>query len=178
MVCPWKQAKLFFAARPSERLPTAYTGGAESSEVFYIGFLSERHPPPYKPQHAEIGSGTLIEQFQKSLVEDEKVDKEEVWSAIRYLDPDEREEDREVNTATIIATLAPSKITVMSFTTDGGEISRNQWRPDDPATSEQFSFFLDDKYCLVINLVFFSSFEQIVVFTHSEFKQSIADVSR
>ena len=39
-------------------------------------------------------------------MEDEKIDKEEVWSAIRYLDPDEREKDQEVNTATIIATLA------------------------------------------------------------------------
>ena len=27
-------------------------------------------------------------------MEDEKIDKEEVWSAIRYLDPDEREKDR------------------------------------------------------------------------------------
>jgi len=33
------------------------------------------------------------------------IDKEEVWSAIRYLDPDEREKDKEVNSATIIATL-------------------------------------------------------------------------
>jgi len=33
------------------------------------------------------------------------MDKEEVRSAIRYLDPDEREKDKEVNTATIIATL-------------------------------------------------------------------------
>jgi len=48
----------------------------------------------------------LIEQFQKSLMEDEKIDKEEVWSAIRYLDPDERKKDKEVNSATIIATLA------------------------------------------------------------------------
>jgi hypothetical protein len=39
-------------------------------------------------------------------MEDEKVDKEEVWSAIRSLDPDERQKDKEVNTATIIATLA------------------------------------------------------------------------
>jgi len=39
-------------------------------------------------------------------MEDEKIDKEQVWSAIRYLDPDEREKDKEVNTATIIATLA------------------------------------------------------------------------
>ena len=39
-------------------------------------------------------------------MEDEKIDKEEVWSAIRYLDPDEREKDKEVYTATIIATLA------------------------------------------------------------------------
>jgi len=39
-------------------------------------------------------------------MEDEMIDKEEVWSAIRYLDPDEREKDKEVNTATIIATLA------------------------------------------------------------------------
>lgn len=27
-------------------------------------------------------------------MEDEKIDKEEVWSAIRYLDPDEREKDK------------------------------------------------------------------------------------
>jgi hypothetical protein len=39
-------------------------------------------------------------------MEDEKIDKEGVWSAIRYLDPDERKKDKEVNTATIIATLA------------------------------------------------------------------------
>jgi hypothetical protein len=39
-------------------------------------------------------------------MEDEKIDKEEVGSAIRYLDPDERQKDKEVNTATIIATLA------------------------------------------------------------------------
>jgi hypothetical protein len=66
--------------------------------------ISERHPPPYNPQHAGIGTEALIEQFQKSLMEDEKIDKEEVWSAIRYLDPDERE--MEANTATIIAILA------------------------------------------------------------------------
>jgi len=39
-------------------------------------------------------------------MEDEKIDKEEVWSAIRYLDPDERQKVKEVNSATIIATLA------------------------------------------------------------------------
>ena len=72
----------------------------------HFGFQSERHPPLYNPQYAEIGSGTLIEQFQKSLMKDEKTDKEEVWSAIRYLDPDEREKDKDVNTAAIIATLA------------------------------------------------------------------------
>ena len=75
-------------------------------KCFILGFYPKRHPPPYNPQHAEIGSGTLIKQFQKSLMEDEKIDKEEVWSAIRYLDPDEREKDKEANTATIIAVLA------------------------------------------------------------------------
>jgi hypothetical protein len=59
-----------------------------------------------KPQDAEIGSGTSIVQFQNSLMEDEKIGKKEVWSAIRYLDPDEREKDKEANTATIIAILA------------------------------------------------------------------------
>jgi hypothetical protein len=54
-----------FTASTSERLPIAYTEGAESSEVFYVGFLSERHALPYDPQHAEIGSGTLIEQFRR-----------------------------------------------------------------------------------------------------------------
>jgi hypothetical protein len=36
----------------------------------------------------------------------EEIDKEEVWSAIRYLDPDERENDKEANAATLIAILA------------------------------------------------------------------------
>jgi hypothetical protein len=48
----------------------------------------------------------LIEHSQKSPMEDEKIDREEIWSAIRYLDPDEQARDKEVNTATIIATLA------------------------------------------------------------------------
>ena len=59
-----------------------------------------------KPQDAEIGSGTSIVQFQNSLMEDEKIDKKEVWSAIRYLDPDERKKDKEANRASIIAILA------------------------------------------------------------------------
>jgi hypothetical protein len=74
--------------------------------VFHIGVSIRTTPAAVQPQRAEIGSGTLIEQFQKSHMEDEKVDKQDVWSAIRYLDPDEREKDKEVNTATIIATLA------------------------------------------------------------------------
>jgi hypothetical protein len=36
----------------------------------------------------------------------EEIDKAEIWSAIRYLDPDEREKDKEANTATIVAILA------------------------------------------------------------------------
>ena len=39
-------------------------------------------------------------------MDDEKIDKQEVWSAIRYLDPDERETNKEANTATIIAIFA------------------------------------------------------------------------
>ena len=38
-------------------------------------------------------------------MEEEKVD-EEVWSAIRYLDPDEREKDKQINVVSVIATLA------------------------------------------------------------------------
>ena len=48
----------------------------------------------------------MIEHSQKSPMEDEKIDREEIWSAIRYLDPDEQARDKEVNTASIIATLA------------------------------------------------------------------------
>jgi hypothetical protein len=88
-------------------------------------------------------------------MEDEKTDKEEVWSAIRYLDPDERERDKEVNTATIIATLAllltvggvwillclrVGQVMVPRRTVD--EISTDQWRPDGTATSQQFHSFL------------------------------------
>ena len=39
-------------------------------------------------------------------MKDEKIEKEEVWLAIRYLDPDERKKEKQVNTATIIAILA------------------------------------------------------------------------
>jgi hypothetical protein len=39
-------------------------------------------------------------------MEDEKIDETEVWSAIRYLDPDETNRDKEGNAATIIAILA------------------------------------------------------------------------
>ena len=41
-------------------------------------------------------------------IEREQVDQEEVWSAIRYLDPDEqdKDKDREAKSATIIAVLA------------------------------------------------------------------------
>jgi hypothetical protein len=105
MVCIRKQAShLLQGLRKDYQLLTP----EERNQVkcFMLGLYSERHPPPYNPQHAEIGSGTLIEQFQKSLMEDEKIDKEEVWSAIRYLDPDEGEKDKESNTVTIIAILA------------------------------------------------------------------------
>jgi len=47
-----------------------------------------------------------------------------------------------------------------------------------PGDAGAVSVLLDDKYCLVINLVFFFRLEQIVVFPHREFKQSIADVFR
>jgi hypothetical protein len=39
-------------------------------------------------------------------MEDEQLDQEEVWSAIRYLDPDERDKDRKAKSATITAVLA------------------------------------------------------------------------
>jgi hypothetical protein len=38
-------------------------------------------------------------------MEDEKIDEAEVWSAIRYLDPDEKNRDKEGHAATIIAML-------------------------------------------------------------------------
>jgi hypothetical protein len=43
--------------------------------------------------------------YERSM-EHEKVDHEEVWSAIRYLDPDERDKDRKARSATITAALA------------------------------------------------------------------------
>jgi hypothetical protein len=39
-------------------------------------------------------------------IEREQVDQVEVWSAIRYLDPDEQDKDREAKSATIISVLA------------------------------------------------------------------------
>ena len=48
----------------------------------------------------------MIESFQKGPMEDEKINEDEVRSAIRYLDPDEQESDKEANTATILSILA------------------------------------------------------------------------
>lgn len=39
-------------------------------------------------------------------MEDEKIGEEEIWSAIRYLDPEEREGNEDFLMATIITTLA------------------------------------------------------------------------
>jgi len=85
-------------------------------------------------------------------MEDEKTDKQEVWSAIRYLDPDEPENDKEANTATIIALLALllvlGGVWVLLWLRVGhcdelhGEIRRDEWRPDGPATLEQFQVLL------------------------------------
>ena len=44
--------------------------------------------------------------FDEQPIKDEQVDQEEVWLAIRYLDPDERDQDRNAKSATIIAVLA------------------------------------------------------------------------
>jgi hypothetical protein len=44
--------------------------------------------------------------FDERPIENEQVDQKEVWSAIRYLDPDEREKERGAKSATIIAVLA------------------------------------------------------------------------
>ena len=44
--------------------------------------------------------------FDERPMENEQVDQEEVWSAIRYLDPDEGNKNREAKSATIIAVLA------------------------------------------------------------------------
>jgi hypothetical protein len=104
LVCTRKQAShLLRGLRKDYQLLTL----EERNQVkcFISGFYPNDTRRP-TTQHAEIGSGTLIKQFQKSLMEDGKIDKEEVWSAIRYLDPDEREKDKEANTATIMAVLA------------------------------------------------------------------------
>jgi hypothetical protein len=105
MVCTWKEANhLLQGLRRDYQLLTP----EERNEVkcFVLGFFPNDTRRRTTPNYAEIGSGTLIEQCQKSLMEDEKIGREEIWSAIRYLDPDEQEKDKEVNTATIIATLA------------------------------------------------------------------------
>lgn len=44
--------------------------------------------------------------FDEHPMKEKQVDQEEVWLAIRYLDPDERDQDRNAKSATIIAVLA------------------------------------------------------------------------
>jgi hypothetical protein len=106
MVCTRKQASLLLQSlRTDYQLLTP----EERNQVknFILGFYSN-DTAAVQPPACEIGSGTLIKQFQKSLMQDEKIEKEKekVWSAIRYLDPDEREKDKEANTAAMIAMLA------------------------------------------------------------------------
>jgi hypothetical protein len=45
----------------------------------------------------------MSEVAQKSSMKDEKIDEGDVWSAIRYLDPDEQRKEKEATTATIFA---------------------------------------------------------------------------
>ena len=73
---------------------------------FILGFHPNGARHSSNPKMLKSASGTLIERSPKNPMEDEKIAREEIWSAIRYLDPDEQEKDKEVNTATIIATLA------------------------------------------------------------------------
>lgn len=40
------------------------------------------------------------------MKEEERVDQDEVWSAIRYLDPDEKDKDRIGSVGTVVAVLA------------------------------------------------------------------------
>jgi hypothetical protein len=42
----------------------------------------------------------------KRPMEHGQLDQEEAWAAIRYLDPDERDQDREARSLTIVAALA------------------------------------------------------------------------
>lgn len=44
--------------------------------------------------------------FDEQPMKKEQVYQEEIWSAIRYLDPDERDEDKEAKSARLIALLA------------------------------------------------------------------------
>jgi hypothetical protein len=74
--------------------------------VLYFGFLSEQHPLPYKPQHAEIAGGILIEQFRRVSWKMKRLIKKKSGRLFAIWTPDEREKEKEVNTATIIATLA------------------------------------------------------------------------
>jgi hypothetical protein len=102
MVCTRNQASLLLhSLRTDYQLLTP----EERNQVkyFILGFYP--NDTAVQPPTNEIGSGTLIKQFQKSLMQAE-VDKEEAWSAIRYLDPDEREKDNEANAAAMIAVLA------------------------------------------------------------------------
>ena len=48
--------------------------------------------------------------YDERPVEREQLDQEEVWSAIRYLDPDERDKDRKANPATIIGVSSLSDV--------------------------------------------------------------------
>src|SRR5215471_32946 len=68
----------------------------------------------------------------------------------------------------------PNKSTVTRVPSDGDKIRGNQWRLD--KRGGRALFFLDDKYGLVINLVFFCSSEQACISSHREFKESVADV--
>jgi len=102
MVCTRNQASLLLQSlRTDYQLLTP----EERNQVKY--FILGFHPNDTRRETTPSMRNRKwnIDQFQKRLMEDEKIDEEEVWSAIRYLDPDEGAKDKEANTATMIAVL-------------------------------------------------------------------------
>jgi hypothetical protein len=97
---------------PSRVLRSCCYSGAEASARHLLGGPLDRHLgrwPPLKNgaiRAIHASEARMTETAQKSPMEDEKIDEGDVWSAIRYLDPDEQRTEREAITATIFTIVA------------------------------------------------------------------------
>jgi hypothetical protein len=80
--------------------------------IFTAARQDDRRPPPYTTKfrnyEAKLSLGNSIASYlslNEAYMQYENLTQDEIWAAIQYLDPDDRNKNRVSDTATILAAL-------------------------------------------------------------------------